>query len=100
MFDFELNKRLNGLKKELEEAEEEEAKSPTSLSSPYHHHHLDSKMVNLEDEVEDDNGKLNSSQITPTFKRGFSLDSSMLQSVHLQQVMPLKSHDESDICKS
>lgn len=85
MFDFELNKRLNGLKKEEEE-------SLKNLSSNFDYH-LDSKMINLDDD------KLNSSQLTPSFKRGFSLDSSMLQSVQLQQVTPLKSHDESDICK-
>ncbi len=82
-----------------------------SLSSPHHHHLLDSKMVNLEEEEEENvvDGGGGGVKMNPPFKRGFSLDSSMLQSVQLQHQqqqeeikrLPLlqKSVDEGDICK-
>ena len=82
-----------------------------SLSSPQQHHHLlDSKMVNLEEDGEDVvDGGGGGVKVNPPFKRGFSLDSSMLQSVQLQHQqqqqeikrLPLlqKSVDEGDICK-
>ena len=104
MFDFELNKRLNSLKMASAQSTTslgEEADKVATLNGS-----LDtSRMVNLNDTFAplsppSPAGNSGNNNVPFTFKRGYSLDSSMLQSVHLQQASPPKSsYDESDICK-